>query len=479
MIKRSAVALGLIGLTSTFAAPKMTLDQVIDKALKFHPRVKSAESTLESAVQGVKSAKAEFLPSVDARFAIGPEEAENSSTKNDNNEHRSLTRVESSLQVRQLLYSGGRTTGRINQAKSFFTEQKYNLASQEDTIAINAVDAYIAVLRNAELIKVAHQNVKAHREILKTTADRREQGIAREADVIQVKGRLALAEAQLQREITNRDSVVAQYLEAVGEKPGELSQIDDQSAGLPKDLTQATTFTALNHPELNLLYNSVKRAGHAITEAKAAYQPEVALELTASENENLSGVEGTNDSYQAMLVTNWNLFRGGADQAEIRSRMAQRATAQEDLIERKNILVRDLTVAWNSRKATLVELNYFKQHRDTVKNTLDAYEEQYKLGQRTLFDLLNVREELFQASARVVETEYAATLSVYDIIARMGQLKSFVEEKGKLTYEVKKEVVKPAATAATTDEPATDAAATEEAEATPADGKVATPAQQK
>ena len=443
MIKRSALALGLIGLSTTFAAPKkMTLEEVVQKAIKHHPRVKSAESSLESAVQEVKSAKGEFLPSVDLRVAVGPEESENSSVENDNDQHRSKTRLESSAQVRQLLYTGGRTTSRVNQAKSFFTEQRYNLLTQEDTIAISAVDAYIAVARNAELIKVAKSNVDAHREILKTTDDRREQGIARESDVIQVKGRLALAEAQLQRELTNRDSVIAQFVEAVGEKPGELAALKDYSAGLPKSLDKATANTALNHPELNLLYNTVKRAGHAVTEAKSAYQPEVSLELTASENENLSGVEGNNDSYQAMLVTNWNIFRGGADQAEVRSRLAQKATAQEDLIERKNILVRDLSIAWNSRKAVLVELNYFKQHRNTVKSTLDAYDEQYKLGQRTLFDLLNVREELFQASARVVETEYAAALSVYDIVSRMGQLNGFLLNGGKLEKAMKKEVIK-------------------------------------
>ena len=108
--------------------------------------------------------------------------------------------------------------------------------------------------------------------------------------MIQVKGRLALAQAQLQREITNRDSVIAQFVEAVGEKPGELAVIEDQSAALPKTLDKATASTAINHPDLNLLYNTVKRAGHAITEAKAAYQPEVSLELTASENENLSKI---------------------------------------------------------------------------------------------------------------------------------------------------------------------------------------------
>ena len=57
-----------------------------------------------------------------------------------------------------------------------------------------------------------------------------------------------------------------------------------------------------------------------------------------------------------------------------------------------------------------------------MKETLTAYEEQYKLNQRTLFDLLNAQNELFLASSRVIETKYAKIRGVYSIFGNIGNV---------------------------------------------------------
>ena len=57
-----------------------------------------------------------------------------------------------------------------------------------------------------------------------------------------------------------------------------------------------------------------------------------------------------------------------------------------------------------------------------MQETLDAYKEQYKLNQRTLFDLLNAQNELFLASSRVIETKFAKIRGVYSIFSNMGNI---------------------------------------------------------
>ena len=59
---------------------------------------------------------------------------------------------------------------------------------------------------------------------------------------------------------------------------------------------------------------------------------------------------------------------------------------------------------------------------------MDAYKEQYKLNQRTLFDLLNAQNELFLASSRVIETKYSKLRGLYSIFANMGNISSLFEE---------------------------------------------------
>ena len=425
MLKSSLLALGLIGATTTFAA-QMTLKDAVSKAIKSHPSVRSAANAVESANHTLDASKAAYLPTADLRVASGQEESENASVTGNGDTHRRLTRFESSLTIRQNLYSGGRISSRVKQSKAFLNEQSFNLLSQKELVALNAIEAYLEVLKSADLVNISQENVKSHNDSLSTTSKRQEEGIARKSDVIQVKGRLALAEAQLQRELANKEATLERFYEAVGEKAKDLVTPKSIASKIPKDLRIAKNQALLNHPELKALNAAVDRAEAAISEAQASYQPEVNLELTGNENNNLSGVRGNNDSYQAMVVGNWNLFRGGADKATVASRVSDKGGAEETTLDRQGVIKRDLAVAWYARQAVLVELNYFKQHKATVENTLEAYKEQYKIGKRTLFDLLNAREELFQANARVIEASYSSQLSVYDIFARMGKVSNTV-----------------------------------------------------
>ena len=119
---------------------------------------------------------------------------------------------------------------------------------------------------------------------------------------------------------------------------------------------------------------------------------------------------------------NWNIFRGFADKATVMSLTEQREQQREEVNELKRNIIRDLAVAWHARDGKLVELNYFIQHMISSGKTLKAYQAQYEIGQRTLFDLLNARSEFFRSKATVIDTKYTNVLSVYQILANTGEL---------------------------------------------------------
>ena len=126
--------------------------------------------------------------------------------------------------------------------------------------------------------------------------------MGREADVIQVKGRLALAQAQLKRELAAQKGVNERYFEAVGEFPRKLAAPADLKSQLPKDLMNAKLTALSTHPAIKASTDTVLATNASIKEAKSAYIPRVDLELSGSENWNLGGTRGNDDN---LLALSW------------------------------------------------------------------------------------------------------------------------------------------------------------------------------
>ena len=432
-IKKCAVALCLATAVSISANEQVKTDQnaeikplslkdVIKKAIQTHPQVKKGQHAQAAARYDIKAAKSGYLPSLDLRAATGWEKVTNTSVINEGDMYRTLNRQESSLTLRQMLFDGFQTSSRVRRSNLLLSRAENETSDNKLSVALRASEAFLEVLRIREQLTLAQENVNAHQEILKLVEKRFENNMGRQADVIQVKGRLALAQAQLKREAAAQKGVNERYFEVVGEFPKTLAAPSDFKTELPKDLINAKVTALSTHPALKASADTVLATGASINEAKSAYMPRVDLELSGNENWNLGGTRGNDDTLMAMFVVNYNIFRGFGDKSAIMSLTEQREQQKEEMLELKRNIIRDLAVAWHARDGKLVELSYFIQHMISSEKTLKAYKAQYEIGQRTLFDLLNSRSEFFRSKATVIDTKYTNILSVYQILANTGEL---------------------------------------------------------
>ncbi|MCM8533414.1 MAG: TolC family outer membrane protein [Lentisphaeraceae bacterium] len=418
-----ATAFFVVSQVSGEVTKTKSLKDAVLTAVEKHPLLSAASKQQLAAESRTDEAKGERLPSIDLRASSGREETENSTVESDGDKHRTLTRSESSLTVRQILYAGNRINSNIAKRAALASESSYRLLDEKERVAFDAVAAYLEYCRNRALLKLAETNVKVHDDILKTVTERKNRGMARDADVIQVKGRLALAKAQLLRELANKAAVTEQFEEAVNAKPDDnLEEPTIAQKFLPKTLIEAKQIAIVSHPSLGARKQNIKAAHLAADESDSAFKPEIAIELSANENDNVGGTKGNDDSMSAMVVLNWNLFSGGSDQARKVSLLLEADRANDLFVDEKRKIAKNIAVSWHDFKGTLVELNYFLQHEKASKETLVAFEEQYKLNQRTLFDLLNAQNELFLASSRVIETKYSKIQGAYSILANMGNV---------------------------------------------------------
>ncbi len=66
--------------------------------------------------------------------------------------------------------------------------------------------------------------------------------------------------------------------------------------------------------------------------------------------------------------------------------------------------------------------NFLADHVDSSAETVIAYEKQYGIGQRTLLDLLNTENELFEARKEYLDAHYAEQYAKYRVMNATGVL---------------------------------------------------------
>lgn len=67
---------------------------------------------------------------------------------------------------------------------------------------------------------------------------------------------------------------------------------------------------------------------------------------------------------------------------------------------------------------------FLADHVDSAAETVIAYEKQYRIGKRTLLDVLNTENELFEARKDYLDSKYAEQYAKYRVMNATGQLLS-------------------------------------------------------
>lgn len=415
-------------MTLSAAGYAETLGEAVQLALTNHPDVKIAKNQKSAIEHEWRVAKAGFLPTVDIAAGYGIERTENNTTRNraarTDNEFRTLNRYESSLSATQMLFDGFETSSEICQQKERFNSALYNVMEVEETVALAAVEAYIEVLRNMELVAIAKDNYKTHARYLQQIKQRAEGGRGNMADVRQADGRVALIRANLQSAEGALANAKANYLEVVGKLPESVSLPTPPVEVLPSTVDDAIARAIANNPALGSAQHDIKAAKAAKKTAKASFYPRLDAEFDANRNLNVSGQseKGTDQNYQAMLRMRYNLYRGGADTARVRERTSRVEEARESLERDRRLVEESMYVAWNNLETARTRIQPLSQHVMASDATRKAYSEQFDIGQRSLLDLLDSEIEFYTARSTLVNAKYALDFAVYNVLAQSGEL---------------------------------------------------------
>ena len=395
----TATAIGLF-CSQAFAQASGNLKDAVERAVLQNPEVKFRYQNLEAARSEQDVAKGGWRPRVDLEAALGRESISTPTISS-----RTYTGSTTSIQLRQMLFDGYATSSEVRRLGHSRQVAYYELLSASDQIALETVRAYLDVQRYREALALARDNYATHVDVQKRLASRVSAGVGRRVDLEQASGRMALAESNWLTEASNLHDVSARYQRLTGDMPAQnLATTPTLDKFLPaRERLLADSIT--NNPEFLGAVSTIRAYRADADVRRAANYPTLELRARQSLERNQSGISGKYRDAAIELVLNYNLYRGGADTARI-SQYVSRLNAAYELRDKACRDIRQTTqIAYNDVGRLEQQIIFLAQHELSTAKAREAYRQQFDIGQRSLLDLLDTENELYQARRALSNAE--------------------------------------------------------------------------
>ncbi|WP_407330374.1 TolC family outer membrane protein [Enterovibrio sp. 27052020O] len=399
-------------------AQAQSLEQAVAATLSQNPIIREAYNEFKSREADIDASQGGYLPSVDVDAGIGYADYNSDNTKG------TFKPRDVRLSLRQLIWDGAITYNDIKRTKSEAEAQRFQLLADAQDTALSVTEAYLEVIRTEAILDLSQRNLKTHEKIHADIKRRTDSGISSTADLSQAEGRLAQAHTNLLNAQSNHDDKIIEFERIVGESPSALVTPEVDALYMPPSLVDALTIAKENNPVIQVALNDVDAAKYQYEQAKGDFYPTFSIEASQEWGEELDGTPGDTDEFQAMLRMRYNLFNGGTDAAESRSAAYQINKAKNIRNNAHRLLDESTRLAWTAKNLAESQTKFLEQHVDASAQTLTAYEKQYLIGRRTLLDLLNTENELFDARKSYIDAKYAGIYAKYRVLNATGLLLS-------------------------------------------------------
>jgi adhesin transport system outer membrane protein len=397
-------------------AGRLDVGAAAAKAVSWHPSVRQAIDALRESSEYIGAARAGYHPQV--RGGIASDYRHNVSESQDQRQVNRLV-----LSVSQMLYDFGKVSSSVDRAEAEQMAARARVLQAIDKVTLDATRAVIEVQRYQALQRVADEQVAGVSAIANLTRQRRREGANTLSDEVQAQAREQAAKAT-QLQISAEAESWRTYLRNLT----GLTQFTSVDTTLPDSIAQGCRAGEPDWqrvPAVLVAEAEKARVRADLDQAGAQMLPTLSLEGSVSRA--LEGDPYLGERNDAIVTLNLNmpLYQGGALQAEKRAaHHALNASAEAGNHARFNATqgleeARNRSLGFEGRRILLAA------RETSIERTRELYKQQYlELGTRSLLDLLNAEQELYQARLENIHNRHELYRMQMDCLYNRGELRA-------------------------------------------------------
>lgn len=416
----SVIGFSLLGAT----AQAMSLKDSVSEALATNPDILGSAENREAIEFELRQAMGLYLPSIDLEASVGSRRLDSPGRRRLGTEDDTLTPADASLTLSQTLFDGGARRESVARQAARVDGASFRVAERSEAIALAVAQEYFEILLQSEIVGVARSNVSLLGQILRDIAEGVSSGALTRADELQGKERLLAAKGRLQQAKEDLTQAKIRFSRLVGKNVSKFHYPPSIRNSVPRNAKIALDIGRRQSPRIAAAGADVNAADAHAREARSSYLPGVSLTLRGRVGSDVDGAEGSMSDVEGKIVARWNLYRGGRDDAieQERIRRAGESRQQNRLVHRE--VKESIETAWDRRSKRSGLASILRQQTSTNANLVSSYRAQFKIGERSLLDVLSAQNTRFNSEVLEKTASYAAVYADYQLLAAMGSLTS-------------------------------------------------------
>jgi len=422
---RMMLPLGALVLLPVPEASAQTLREALALTYANNPTLQAARARLRATDENVPIALSGWRPVVTLQGQFGYADGTQTGALQANGARlRTDTErnpLSGSATFSQPIFRGGRTVAGTRRAESQVLAERANLFATEQTVLGEAVNAYVTVIQNQEVLRLANNNVRVLERQLQAARDRFRVGEITRTDVAQAEARLERARSERSRADGDLQTARAQYQRLIGEAPRALVA-PPPLRPIANNGEEAARLAEANNPNVLRARFDEQAAIHNVDVIFGELLPTASIQGSTFRNDDSSLRDTRNTGSQVLGVVSVPLFQGGQEHARVRQAKQEAQRAQESLNEVRRQVVDNARRSWETLQATRAEVTARTAQIRANEIALDGVQREALVGSRTTLDVLNAEQELLDARTALVRSTRDYLIATYALAASAGRL---------------------------------------------------------
>lgn len=398
-----------------------SLRQALGAAYRYNPELDAARARLRGTDEEVARAVSGYRPiiSASADFSRRYQKTEPSV---DDGTSRTYPKT-AGVSLTQNIFNGFQTLNAVRESEALVRATREDLRALENRVLLDAVTAYMNVIRDQAIVRLRENNVNVLARELKAVQDRFAVGEVTRTDLAQSRARRAFAVSTLDAARADLKSSRAVYERIIGHAPRSLKEPTPNAPGLPRNLRQALAAADQENPNnISALY-AEKEARHTVDRIRGELLPQVTL--NADYGRTWDSMEGLDSRGETASVTGRlavPLYNGGETRARVRQAKHLHVASMQAIEQARSLTRSELTTSWSQLEAARARRASDQTQVEANRTALAGVREEERVGQRTLLDVLNAELELLNSEVQLVTTRRDLVVLAYSVVAGVGRL---------------------------------------------------------
>lgn len=421
----------VLGLGSVLAQKTWTLEECIVYALENNIQIKQSRLQTQTAEINLLQSKLDFAPSANAgaslNYGWGRNLDPNTNVYTTNQSMDNRFSLNGNLD----LYNGMQKWNTLRKNELDLKVSNYISEEMENDISLGLTGAYLNIIYNHELLRVAEQQVEVTRQQIERTNNLVEAGTLPRGDLLEIQAQGAQEETNL---ITAENNLslayldLKQYLDLPAETDLEIDfpeiELSQELQIIPSEQVYSNAVDIM--PEIKGAEVSLQSAERSVQIAKGNLQPNLSLSggintnyidgkrwVTYEDNIPIVGdlmtygeqLKELRGEYVALQL-NIPIFNGYAVKSSVKRAKVQTIDQSFRLQLRKNELRKNIEQKYHDAIAAYKTYNASKFSVESLSEAFNYTEEKFNVGMVNSVDYSLAKIKLTQAQSQFLQAKY-------------------------------------------------------------------------